>query len=218
MIQLLITADDFCMSPLYNREIIKLAKERSISSISVMTKHNWKQQLDDISNLQYTCQWKNISIWLHLEFLEKENNYNSTIQKQREQFQLAFGRQPDHLDIHKDTPDHEFDNLCTQQVITLANKNNIPCRNRANTIMTKKHTDWTMYIISRKSKENIDARFAGLEDNKSYELVTHPGIFDPAITSSLNKERANDITMIQYINTIVRNRSIQLISSKNITL
>gem|GEM_PF-6066847 len=57
-----------------------------------------------------------------------------------------------------------------------------------------------MFLISQKKWKDILLRINSLEENKSYELVSHPGKFDPEIKSNLNSERKNDIKIIKKIN------------------
>ena len=216
MKKLIINADDFWMSKIYNKEIIDLAKRNIISSISVMTKRWIENQIEDVEELKKSCNLINISIGLHLEFLQKEENYKEEINKQLKSFYDSFWFQPNHIDIHKDIPTFEFDEKCTRQVIAFANSMKIPSRNRANILLSEKHTDWSMFIVSKKPKEDVFSRLSSLENGKSYELVCHPGRFDPEIQSSLNKEREDDVKMILHINELKEKMNIEIVSFKDL--
>lgn len=212
MKKLIINADDFWMSKVYNKEIINLIDNEKISSVSVMTEKWIENQKDNILAIQEVCKWKNISIWIHLEFKWKNDDYLDIIKIQIEKFKNIFWFLPNHIDVHKEAPDE----LSTKQIVKIANLLKIPFRNRSDQVLSKKHTDWERYIASKKTKKEIDEWIWKLEDNKSYEIVFHPWKYDYESSSSLNKEREDDIKMIIYINEIVENMWIEIISFKDL--
>ena len=55
-----------------------------------------------------------------------------------------------------------------------------------------------------------------LEDNKSYEIVFHPGVYDPQNDSKLNKEREEDIRKIEYLIKNLEKFGLELISNKDL--
>jgi len=181
-----------------------------------MVKRWIENQLKDIIDLKKICYWKNISIGIHLEFFKKHNNYKNKITEQINIFSELFWFKPNHIDIHKDLPDFEYDIKLTKKVISISNNMKIPFRNRKNTFLAQKHTNWQMFLISQKKWKDILLRINSLEENKSYELVSHPGKFDPEIKSNLNSERKNDIKIIKKINLLKEKLWIELISFKNL--
>lgn len=72
------------------------------------------------------------------------------------------------------------------------------------------------YIGSWQSTEQVEQWLASLEDDKSYEIVFHPGVYDPESDSTLNKERENDIVMIHHIHTMLDKLHIVVISTRDI--
>ncbi len=52
-----------------------------------------------------------------------------------------------------------------------------------------------------------------MAEDKSYEIITHPGRFDPESKSSLNKDREQDIVKVNLINNKIKQMpKIKLIS------
>jgi len=212
MKKLIINADDFWMSSVFNKEIISLASDNKISSVSVMMKRGLENQNEDLQTLKEACNKKNISIWLHLDFKEAETDYKDDINNQIDKFKSLFGFSPNHIDIHKDSPSEK----CTQEIIEFCDSLNIPFRNRWEKELAKKHTDWLRYVASKKTEKEIDERLSLLDDNKNYEIVFHPWKYDINSTSSLNKERENDVKMIIHINNLLEVMWIKIISFKDI--
>ncbi len=212
MKKLIINADDFWMSKIYNREIIDLAKSEKISSISVMTKRWIENQIEDVEELKKVCNWKNISIGLHLEFKGKEDNYLNNIEDQMQKFIGVFWFSPNHLDVHKESPEGK----CTNEIVEKANNLNITFRNRSDQRLANKHTDWERYVASKKTIQEVETWLWSLEDNKSYEIVFHPWKYDSESSSSLNKEREDDVKMILHINELKEKMNIEIVSFKDL--
>ncbi len=98
MKNLIINADDFGYSKIFNSKIIELIKNKLISSTSVMV--NWinNEQNDQIKELVTLMESHNVSIGLHLEF--SSNDFQSEIEQQYKKFLNIFKFQPSHIDIH----------------------------------------------------------------------------------------------------------------------
>src|SRR3989338_6487409 len=96
---LIINADDFGMSQIFNGVILDLIKKNQIRSTTVMVNcftDNQRNQFDELISL---TKKMNLSIGLHLEF--KNDDYEPQIKAQVAKFKQIFGFNTSHLDIHK---------------------------------------------------------------------------------------------------------------------
>ena len=50
------------------------------------------------------------------------------------------------------------------------------------------------------------------EDEKYYEILFHPGKYDPSCKSSLNKDRERDVEHIKKLNAILEENNIKVVS------
>ncbi len=89
---LTITADDFGLSPLYDRGILVAAKAGAIDAASVMVLRS-PAQIDDL----LAC---GVGVGLHLERRGEEALTERDALAQIERFERLAGRPPDHLDGH----------------------------------------------------------------------------------------------------------------------
>ena len=96
MKRLILNADDFCLSPVFNAAIIELAREGAISSVSAMVDRFDSSQQEQVESLLKTS----VGIGLHVEFATSEA-YADEVQRQYDLFKRIFGREPSHIDIHK---------------------------------------------------------------------------------------------------------------------
>lgn len=207
MKKLIINADDFWLSEIFNIEILKLLQSGFIKSTTVMVDRiditKQKQQLIVLSDLYK--KW-DISIWLHLEFFN--TSFEEEIQRQFNKFFELFWFKPSHLDLHKNTY-LEDSNIFIEKFCESVN---LPMRNlwifSTKVVMTtKKAFSWT-----NKRFEDILKWISTLEESDTQEILFHPGIYDPLCKSSLNKEREKDINNIQLINWILKENNIDLIN------
>lgn len=210
MKRLVITADDFGMSHIFNQEIISLCEEGKLSAVSVMVKRGIENQYEDVNALKTACMDKNIGIWLHLDFKWDWNSLEM-IQEQLKIFTHIFSMNPDHIDVHKEIANEESE----RYIVDMANHLKIPLRNRWN-LLAERHTDGVRYIGSWQSTQQVEQWLTSLEDSKSYEIVFHPGIYDAACDSSLNADREKDIVMIHHIRTLFAKFQIDVVSTKTI--
>ena len=96
---LIINADDFGMSQIFNDVILDFIVKNNILSTTVMVNRftdNQKKQFDKLISLSKNM---NISVGLHLEF--ETDNYLAQIKSQFQKFKSILGFNPSHLDIHK---------------------------------------------------------------------------------------------------------------------
>lgn len=180
---LIINADDFGYSRVFNEVILDLIKQELVRSTTVMVNRvndSQKQQFDELVSLSKTM---NLSVGLHLEF--SDTNYDSQIESQYEKFEEIVGFKPSHIDIHKS---HAFRGSYLQ-AIDFCSKKGIPCRNRGGDYGIVKTTFTKAFFGSIKDFGKIKEWIKSFEDGKFYEIIFHPGKYDPECKSSLNKER-----------------------------
>jgi len=188
-IKLIINADDYGMSPLFNKGILELAEKRIISSLSVMIKKNYleKEKLEAL---------KNISIGLHLELEEKDSI--EEIESQLKSFQEKLGFLPSHLDSHHHMHLTE-ENL--PKTIRVAKKYNLPVRSYLSANRKKiklavirtadGYIDWHPQRI-----EILEKDFSKLEIPVA-EMVCHPGYYDKNSTSPYNERRQQELDFLK---------------------
>jgi predicted glycoside hydrolase/deacetylase ChbG (UPF0249 family) len=198
MIDLIINADDFGMSTIYNKSILDLCINQNITSTSVMITRISNAQQNQIEQLIRFSNSSLISIGLHLTF--SDTDYLNQTTNQFKIFKKYFKQNPSHIDIHK-----YFKQVDSYAIVDeFCFKMKIPTRNhgishKANT------TDLPVYFGTYKSQNEIEAWLQSLTNNKCYEILFHPGKYDNSVTSTLNFERENDIQNILQLNKYLKN-------------
>ena len=203
---LIINADDFGMSQIFNEVILDLIKKDLIRSTTVMVNRvtdNQKEQFDELIALSKN---KNLSVGLHLEF--EENDYPSQIKSQYQKFTEILGFNPSHIDIHKASTIRES----ISHVADFCRDKKIPCRNKGGDIDYFKTTDSPSFHGSIDDFNKIVEWIKTLEDEKYYEILFHPGKFDSSCKSSLNKDRERDVEHIKNLNKILEENNIKVVS------
>lgn len=212
MIKLIINADDFGHSVIFNTEIIKLLKEGKIKSTTVMVNRVDYKQDKQIEELK-TLRKKDTSIGIHFE-MDENGNLKSQIEQQYSLFLNIFGFPPSHFDIHM--PRYKLMEKAAAEIIKFGNDMGIAVRNLGINKIGK-HTSEKAFFATNHSIEEIYDYIKNMEEGKSYEIIVHPGRFDPESKSSLNKEREKDIEKVNLINEKIRSYpEIKLISYFNL--
>lgn len=203
---LIINADDFGMSRIFNSVILNLIKKDLIKSTTVMVNRVTTDQKKQFEELILLSKKKNVSIGLHLEF--EKNDYSSQIKKQYQKFRKIIGINPSHLDIHKA---HSFTDSFSK-VINFCKINDIPLRNCSDFYGKIKTTHEEAFFGSIEDFTNIEKWIKNLKDEKYYEILFHPGKFDPNCKSSLNKNRERDVKHIKSLNKLLKKNNIKIVS------
>jgi len=204
---LIINGDDFGYSKILNPEILRLLKNRLISSTTVMIDWVNDEQDVQIKDLIELNQSHNISVGLHLEF--NDNNFLPEIKRQHELFVKTFSFEPSHIDLHKSTYLNDVDDV----IATYCNENNLPSRNHGVAkIKANVSTNGKALSGSNISFDELKSVIEKFKDGESYEILFHPGKYDPGCKSSLNKQRENDVKKIEEINPFLKENNIKLIS------
>lgn len=207
---LIINGDDFGYSRLFNVEILRLLKNGLISSTTAMV--NWinEEQVEQVNELIELGQSYDISVGLHLEF--SDNNFKVEILRQYERFFSIFKFKPSHVDLHKSTYLKESYPF----IVEFCKEKNIPCRNHnvgdVNGVKTPNEALNGTNLSFDELKRAID----NFTDGEIYEILFHPGIYDPECKSSLNKQREDDVEKIKEIKLFLKENNIKLISYKEL--
>ena len=194
MRQLIINADDFGMSIIFNEVILELIEAGQILSTTVMVRRITESQQSQIEHLIKISKQYQISIGLHLEF--SGSDYLNQIEKQVLTFEQWFGFFPSHLDIHKAS--HFKDSIAV--VADYCHIKNIPCRNHGIKFEGVRSPEATCFFGSINNFSEIEGWLTNLPENGVFEILFHPGKFDPDCKSSLNKSREQDALHIRTLN------------------
>ncbi len=203
---LIINADDFGYSRIFNAKILELIKNDLISSTSVMV--NWinDEQADQVKELSELTKSHNISIGLHLEFFGE--NFKSETERQYRKFLSVFGFRPSHIDLHRLTYLKE----AYPMIMEFCKEQRLPCRNHKIGGVDVVKTQNEVLSGTGKGVDELRSLIKNFEDGESYEILFHPGAYDTNCKSSLNKEREVDAKNIEEINPFLKENSIILIS------
>jgi len=199
MKKIIIAADDFGYSKIFNEEIIKLADDEKITAISVMVDY-----LDDSQKEQvwYIKKFKNI-LGLHIDFenigLEK-TNFSSEIKRQYDNFIEIFSFKPVFLDMHK----YSYKVEGQKEIEKFCLENNLFYRNLSGGVYNNLTTSKEKITGSFKTFDEMENIIQNkLEDGDSATILFHPGRFDKYSKSSFNKERIKDVENIILLNEFI---------------
>jgi len=203
---LIINADDFGMSKVFNDVILDLIVKNIVRSTTVMVNRFTKNQKEQFDKLITLSKNKNLSIGLHLEF--ENNDYPSQIKSQYQKFKEILGFNPSHIDIHK--VHSLMDSIPI--VAKFCEEICVPLRNSGMVFEGVKSTFSEAFFGSIESFSNIEEWIKTFQDGKYYEILFHPGKYDSDCKSSLNKDRERDVEHIKKLNSILETNNIKLIS------
>ena len=212
MIRLIINADDFGISKLFNEKIIELLEKGFIKSATVMVNRITKEQDKQLEHLIRLNSSRTISIGLHLE-IDVEKPIRQQMEAQYASFNSIFGFTPSHIDIHKLVHSKEV----VEEANSMAEKLHVPVRNhgiKANA----KQTDYPAFSCSGwvLKMDEVTKFLQSVKEGSSCELITHPGQYDPKSASRINKEREEDYNVIVKLQEFVKSNNIKNISYREI--
>jgi predicted glycoside hydrolase/deacetylase ChbG (UPF0249 family) len=205
---LIINAEDFGFSKVFNEKILELAERELISSVSVMVNHINENQEDQVKKLIEISKNHNLSVGLHLEFLDEE--FQPAIEKQYEKFISIFQFKPTHINLHKS----KFLKESYPLIMKFCKKEKVPCRNHEieTGVTGVIQTDNPVFSGTRKVFRELQLILEDLKEEESYEVLFHPGNYDPKCESNLNREREFDIKKIEDLNLLLKENDIKLVS------
>lgn len=196
MIKLIIAADDFGYSKLFNKRILELVENESVTAVSVMVDEIQPDQRDQVQRLISLSSQRNVSVGLHTYF--KNTNFEEEIERQVERFSSIFGFTPRHIDIHK----VDYIEKGYPKIQEYCIKHNIPSKNLGYLsvdVMDKLITTRDSIYDGTGKKFNDIERWLNSLTPGYHSINFHPGYYDPASLSSLNKEREMDAVNIEKI-------------------
>jgi predicted glycoside hydrolase/deacetylase ChbG (UPF0249 family) len=199
MIRVIVTADDFGYSQIFNSKILELLDKGLVLSTSVMVNRVSQAQSEQISALKVLRKSKRIDVGLHAELdFTKKIQFRNDIRGQLEKFTLMFGFEPTHLNLHKVLPIRSG-GVARNEVISaitelseLAKKANVPIRNLGVNPLELRTTNKVSFYNPRIGFDGLVEYIKNTNDGDSCELITHPGEYDPKSTSTLNRERKTE--------------------------
>ncbi len=187
--KLVITADDYGMSPLFNQGIEELALVKLITGISVMI----RRPFIETAKLNFP----NLSLGLHLEL--EELSSIKEIENQIISFRDKFGMLPAYLDGHQ----HKHltsGNLAL--IIEAARKFHLPVRSR---FQEDRRILREQFIVTPDNfiswhptrTTTLAKRLRSTQAFPISELVVHPGYFDPTCDYPYNQERESELVFLK---------------------
>jgi predicted glycoside hydrolase/deacetylase ChbG (UPF0249 family) len=190
MKKVIICADDFGYSPLFDKMILELLEEGCITTTSVMIDEliafeGWEARVKQLLSILAS---HDVSVGLHVYF--KSTAFDAEIDRQVEAFVRTFGYLPHYLDLHKN--DYIRDGYA--HVVQYCQNNSLPCKNLAKADLSKVTTTHEPAIDG--TFQPLDMVVKKLKEAESGQVlcvVFHPGYHDPDSTSSLNIERETDV-------------------------
>nr|WP_293302035.1 ChbG/HpnK family deacetylase [Allomuricauda sp.] len=206
MAYLIINADDFGMSDHFNGSIIQLLLEKKITSTTVMVNRISDSQAATVKELKYLNGYSDISVGLHVEFTY--DKHKEQVEGQYQKFIDIFGIAPSHLDVHKEHLHTKYHSI----VAKFCREKGLPFRNHGKAFRGVVMPDKKYFYGSVEDFSEIDDWLKGLKKGKTYELVFHPGTYDPSCYSSLNRDRQWDIDHIGRIHRDYLNYNFDLIN------
>lgn len=212
MAKIIITADDFGYTKLFNEMILELIKESSISSTSIMVDEIDDSQKEQVEELIDLSNKKLVSVGLHIYF--KNANFQEEIERQYQKFLNIFGFKPSHIDIHK--IDYLKDGYPYIQEFCRERK--IPCKNLGKYKEVKMDLSGKLITTKSPSFDGTKKEFSEIDkwlkssNNDLNVIVFHPGYYDPDCSSSLNKEREMDAENARKIKKILSKYQIELVN------
>jgi predicted glycoside hydrolase/deacetylase ChbG (UPF0249 family) len=198
VIKLIINADDFGYSSLFNEKILELLECGAIRSTTAMV--DWIKKDGQLAHLKQLVKQGKAGVGLHFVVGERVN-VPQQIERQYNTFLDIFEFQPTHLDLHKWIDDFTL----IAHLNRFAEEKRLAVRNmglRAKTKQTTYPVFFSTYLKISQIKEYIDL----MESPYSYEILTHPGVYDKEAASSLNAEREIDYHYMKELQSYLRKK------------
>lgn len=193
MKKLIINADDFGMSKLFNKKILELFEKGNLTATSVIVHDITTDQHEQIEKLKSLKKTKDISVGLHIDF--KNESFNEQIQEQYKLFLDVFGFKPTHIDIHKGT----YLKKGYPVIIEYCSNHDLPCKNYGINEGRATMTKAKVFAVTGLIWDEIEDWLKTIEDNQTYLLEFHPGDYDTNCPTKYNKVREVDAKLIEKL-------------------
>lgn len=190
--KLIITADDWGLSPEFNQGIIETARAGVTTGISIMIRRSF---VDEDALLQ--IQNEKLALGLHLEL--EGNSPESEIFSQIEEFQKRLEQLPDYLDGHQH---HHLSERFLSYTIAAAKQYDLPVRSRYPedriTLQEAGIRTPDNFISWHPSRLSVlEERIETAKQFSLSELVVHPGYFDPNCDYPYNHKREMELSFLK---------------------
>lgn len=187
--KLIITADDYGMSPLFNHGIEEVAQQGIITGISVMIKRPYIEPAK--------LKFPHIALGLHLEL--DGNSTLQEIQSQIKSFQGTFGQLPAYLDGHQHK---HLTSKNLPRIVAIDEKLGLPVRSRNDEDRAQLKavgipTPDSFISWHPDRLHVLQERLTAATTFNLSELVVHPGYFDPACDYPYNHEREAELQFLK---------------------
>ena len=203
---LIVNADDFGYSKVFNKKILELIEKDFVTSTSVMVESIDDAQKKQVEKLIELSNTHNVSVGLHVDF--KNTDFASEIERQNKIFVEIFGFAPIHIDLHKTV----YLQNGYPHIIKYSKENNIPCKNLGVEPITELMTKDEIFNGTNKDFLEIENYLAGLKNGEYYTAIFHSGIYDPDSKSSFNEIREVDAENIVKLGGVLSKNSVKLVS------
>ncbi len=196
----IINADDFGYSKVFNAKMLDLLEKGAIKSVTVLVDRLDSAQSGQVSELKGLHEAKGVGVGIEIEFGSPDADMKE-IRRQYDKFLSIFGFKPSHFNIH--TPKALMEMADSEailkrlahKVLEFAHEQNLPMNNDPDYGISNFHgvkTTEPLIIGTPLSLDELEARIKRMEKGKTYEIIFHPGEYDPGCPSSLNAERKKD--------------------------
>lgn len=186
---LIVTGDDFGLSPGVNRGIIEAHRRGVLTSTSLMV-----LRLACAEAVALARECPDLSVGLHLD-LDRGAGDASAVRDQFVRFERAVGRPPTHVDGHRDC---HLRPEWLPDVLTYARRCGIPVRGRSAVArLGRFYGRWggRTHLEQVRVESLIDILCTGLPDGFT-ELICHPGYVDESLQSGYAREREVELATL----------------------
>ena len=179
MIKLIINADDFGYSKVFNEKILNLLERGFVKSTTVLINYVTDEQKNQVSRLVGLNNTADISVGLHV-FFDSKRPMEGQLKEQFDKFKNIFEFNPSHFDFHKgkvDINETERNNKYIEAIDIFARNLNLPVRNyeRESLKLTTKHTTRPRFSTVPFDLDKAISFLNELTDGESCEIACHPG-------------------------------------------
>ncbi len=218
MAKLIVNADDFGYAKMFNKGTLEMMREGIVTSTTVMVNRVCAAQEEQLAELIRLRREGRVSVGLHFE-ADLKRPYAPQFGEQVAKFEEIFGERPSHLDIHKYVLNNAKIPLIEAEDAYAA-REGFTVRNHGIPINAK-HTRYPAYDMSgfvpRTPADTLTYIDESVGDGETYELMCHPGYFDPDSQSSFNKQREDDLTALRLLKAHVEKREdIELVTYRTL--
>ena len=186
---LIVTADDFGLSPGVNRGILEAHRRGVLTSTSLMV---LRAACTEAVALARECP--DLSVGLHLD-LGESAGVAGAVRDQFVQFERALGRPPTHVDGHHDL---HLRPEWLPQVLTYARRCGVPVRGRSSVArLGRFYGQWGGRThLEQTSVESLIGILRTDLGEGATELICHPGYVDGSLQSGYLREREAELATL----------------------